>query len=161
MYTIFYVIVFAANFIFHFDFRIWNMSAKVFIADKLVMFIEYLPWFMFFMVIQSLVTNTSNRIAGQKHNLLINVIGNTLGLLIIGVFAYTYLFTTGVSFPAWASAWDRVAQVFPFMLYTLATIIISRRCFEKTGSIWTGAFVNSFIVTMMLVTNTSNFYLLG
>lgn len=161
VYTIFYVIVFAANFIFHFDFRIWNMSAKVFIADKLVMFIEYLPWFMFFMVIQSLVTNTSNRIAGQKHNLLINVIGNTLGLLIIGVFAYTYLFTTGVSFPAWASAWDRVAQVFPFMLYTLATIIISRRCFEKTGSIWTGAFVNSFIVTMMLVTNTSNFYLLG
>lgn len=135
VYTIFYVIVFAANFIFHFDFRIWNMSAKVFIADKLVMFIEYLPWFMFFMVIQSLVTNTSNRIAGQKHNLLINVIGNTLGLLIIGVFAYTYLFTTGVSFPAWASAWDRVAQVFPFMLYTLATIIISRRCFEKTGSI--------------------------
>lgn len=161
VYTIFYVIVFAANFIFHFDFRIWNMSAKVFIADKLVMFIEYLPWFMFFMVIQSLVTNTSNRIAGQKHNLLINVIGNTLGLLIIGVFAYTYLFTAGVSFPAWASAWDRVAQVFPFMLYTLATIIISRRCFEKTGSIWTGAFVNSFIVTMMLVTNTSNFYLLG
>lgn len=161
VYTIFYVIVFAANFIFHFDFRIWNMSAKVFIADKLVMFIEYLPWFMFFMVIQSLVTNTSNRIAGQKHNLLINVIGNTLGLLNIGVFAYTYLFTTGVSFPAWASAWDRVAQVFPFMLYTLATIIISRRCFEKTGSIWTGAFVNSFIVTMMLVTNTSNFYLLG
>ena len=161
VYTIFYVIVFAANFIFHFDFRIWNMSAKVFIADKLVMFIEYLPWFMFFMVIQSLVTNTSNRIAGQKHNLLKNVIGNTLGLLIIGVFAYTYLFTTGVSFPAWASAWDRVAQVFPFMLYTLATIIISRRCFEKTGSIWTGAFVNSFIVTMMLVTNTSNFYLLG
>ena len=97
----------------------------------------------------------------KKHNLLINVIGNTLGLLITGVFAYTYLFTTGVSFPAWASAWDRVAQVFPFMLYTLATIIISRRCFEKTGSIWTGAFVNSFIVTMMLVTNTSNFYLLG
>lgn len=36
---------------------------------------------MFFMVIQSLVTNTSEPHSGAEHNLLINVTGNTLGLL--------------------------------------------------------------------------------
>lgn len=159
--AIFYVIVFAAFFLLHVDFRIWNMSAKVFTADKIWMFVQYLPWFLFYMIVMSLVTNTTNRIANQKHNLLINVLGNIIGLVIIGVFAYGYLFIVGVSFKPWSTAWDRVTQVLPFILYTVATVIISRKCFEKTGTIWTGAFINAFIVTTMLVCNTSNFYLLG
>ncbi len=159
--VIYYVIVFAAFFLLHVDFRIWNISAKVFTADKIWLFVQYLPWFLFYMVVMSLVNNTTNRIANQKHNLLITVLCNIVGLAIIGVFAYGYLFTVGVSFKPWCSAWDRVTQVLPFILYTIATVIISRRCYEKTGNIWTGSFINAFIVTVMLVTNTSNFYLLA
>ncbi len=52
------------------------------------------------MFAQALATNTINRVKDQKHNLLINVLGNIAGLVIIAVFAYTYLFTVGVTFPA-------------------------------------------------------------
>ena len=121
------------------------------------MWIQYLPWFFVYMFAQALATNTINRVKDQKHNLLINVLGNIAGLVIIAVFAYTYLFTVGVTFPAWQTAWDRVMQVIQFTFYTAASVIITRKCFEKTGTIWAGTFVNTFIITMMLVANTSMF----
>lgn len=157
---IYYGITFAVYFIFHVDLRFWALSAKPFTVDKLFMWLQYLPWFLVYMLVQALVTNTTNRIAEQKKNLLINVLGNIIGLVIIIVFAYGYLFIVGTSFPAWATAWDRVMQCCPFIMYTGASVIITRKCFEKTGTIWVGAFVNGFIITMMLVSNTSMFLLL-
>ncbi len=158
---IYYAITFAVSFLFHVDLRFWALSAKPFTVDKISMWLQYLPWFFVYMFVQALVTNTTNRIAGQKKNLLINVLGNILGLILIIIFAYGYLFIVGTSFPAWATAWDRVMQCCPFIMYTAASVIITRKCFEKTGTIWVGAFVNAFIVTMMLVSNTSMFLLLG
>lgn len=157
---IYYVITFTIYFIFHVDLRLWALSAKPFTLDKISMWFQYLPWFFVYMFVQALVTNTTNRIAEQKKNLLINVLGNIIGLVIIIVFAYGYLFIVGTSFPAWATAWDRVMQCCPFIMYTGASVIITRKCFEKTGTIWVGTFVNTFIITMMLVSTTSMFLLL-
>ena len=154
---IYYGIVFGIYYILKVDLRAWAISAKPFNPDKISMWIQYLPWFFVYMFAQALATNTINRVKDQKHNLLINVLGNIAGLVIIAVFAYTYLFTVGVTFPAWQTAWDRVMQVIPFTFYTAASVIITRKCFEKTGTIWVGTFVNTFIITMMLVANTSMF----
>ncbi|MBP3539732.1 MAG: hypothetical protein J6J62_07795, partial [Oscillospiraceae bacterium] len=151
------VITFGIYYLLKVDLRAWAISAKPFNPDKISMWIQYLPWFFVYMFVQALATNTINRVKGQKNNLLINVLGNSAGLVIIAVFAYVYLFSVGVTFPAWQTAWDRVMQTIPFTMYTVATVIITRKCFEKTGTIWTGAFVNAFIVTMMLVANTSMF----
>lgn len=154
---IYYVITFGIYYLLKVDLRAWAISAKPFNPDKISMWIQYLPWFFVYMFVQALATNTINRVKGQKNNLLINVLGNSAGLVIIAVFAYVYLFSVGVTFPAWQTAWDKVMQTIPFTMYTVATVIITRKCFEKTGTIWTGAFVNAFIVTMMLVANTSMF----
>ncbi|MDY4486467.1 MAG: alpha/beta hydrolase [Candidatus Limivicinus sp.] len=154
---IYYVITFGVYYLLKVDLRAWAISAKPFNPDKISMWVQYLPWFFVYMFVQALATNTINRVKDQKNNLLINVLGNIAGLVIIAVFAYTYLFSAGVSFPAWQTAWDRVMQTIPFTMYTIATVIITRKCFENTGTIWTGAFVNSIIVTMMLVANTSMF----
>lgn len=156
-----YNIVFLARFLFHAEFHVWwNVMAKVFTVDKLWMFVQYLPFFFFNMFVLSLTTNTTNRIDDQKNNLLINVVGNVAGALIVFGFSYIYLFTQGHYFPAWAEYRDGIINLIAFATLTVFATIISRKTFEKTGTIWAGTFINSFIITFLQVANTSTFVLL-
>ena len=156
-----YNVVFLANFLFHAEFQVWwNVMAKVFTVDKLWMFLQYLPFFFFNMFVLSLTTNSTNRIEGQKHNLLIVVLGNILGALIVFAFSYIYLFSKGHYLPAWAEYRDGVINLIDFVTFTVFATIISRKTFEKTGTIWAGTFINAFIITFLQVGNTSTFVLL-
>lgn len=156
-----YIIAFLARYLFHAEFQVWwNIMAKVFTVDKLWMFVQYLPFFLFSMFVLSITTNTTNRIEGQKYNLLINIAGNVLGAAIVCSFAYIYLFSVGSYFAPWAEYRDGIICLIPYTVLTAFATIISRKSFEKTGTIWTGTFVNAFIITLVQVNNTSTFVLL-
>lgn len=153
----FYGIVMFASYFFNTDFRFWLLAIKGFTPDKLFVMLEYLPFFFIFFAVNSIMTNSSSRISGQKQwlNLLLCGLANVLGLVIIIVMQYGTLFATGVCL--WTKPWVWPTCAFALVVLMFIVPYISRYLFKATGKVWLGALTNSLIFTMILVANTSTF----
>jgi hypothetical protein len=140
------------------DFRIWTFAFKTFDANIVPAILRYLPTFLMFYIIStaSITINTNTeKLQGVKGYLLaacLNAGGITLWL----IYQYGTLFSTGVgAFPGSALS----GIVLFAMVPTLAIAgCISRALYKKTGNVWTAAFVNGLLMTIMTVANTTVYY---
>jgi len=153
-----YAILFLMDLFFKADFRIWTFAFKTFDANIVPAILRYLPTFLMFYIIStaSITINTNTeKLQGVKGYLLaacLNAGGITLWL----IYQYGTLFSTGVgAFPGSALS----GIVLFAMVPTLAIAgCISRALYKKTGNVWTAAFVNGLLMTIMTVANTTVYY---
>ena len=153
-----YAILFLMDALFKADFRIWTFAFKTFDANIVPAILRYLPTFLMFYIIStaSITINTNTeKLQGVKGYLLaacLNAGGITLWL----IYQYGTLFSTGVgAFPGSALS----GIVLFAMVPTLAIAgCISRALYKKTGNVWTAAFVNGLLMTIMTVANTTVYY---
>lgn len=155
VFTGFYGIAAAAEYFFHTDFRLWFLAVCTFTADKLPILLQYLPFYFVFFAANAILTNSVNRVAGQKEwlNLLVCGLGNVLGIVAVNAVQYIVLFSTGVA--QWGP--DRLYPLLalPLVPPLFAAAYINRRLFRETGKVWLGAMVNCLIIVMMGVANTA------
>lgn len=153
----FYAFVLFAKYFFNTDFRFWLLAIKGFTPDRLVVGLQYLPFFFIFFAVNSIMVNSTNRVKGQKEwvSLLLSGLGNVLGLVIILVLQYGKLFLTGVCLWTGPWVWPTVAISLVGLMFVVP--YITRYLFKATGKVWLGAFTTSLIYTMILVANTSTF----
>ena len=101
------------------------------------------------------MTNSVNRVAGQRDgvNILVCGLGNILGIVALNAVQYATLFSTGVA--RWQA--DRLYPLLalPLIPFLLAAAYINRRLFQSTGKVWLGAMVNCLIVVAVGVANTA------
>jgi uncharacterized protein len=166
------VIVFAAtysllvisDFFFLSDARFWVFSIKTLTPIKFWILLKYLPFFLFFYLINSLTLNSFTRIrgAGEGTNIVLMILANIGGLAVLTILDYAWLFNTGVKlfpsvpFPPPGNMTSALAGLFVWnflFILPLATVF-ARLLFRKTGSIWLGGFVNALIVTLFSISNT-------
>ena len=151
----FYGFVMAAEYLFHTDFRFWFVAVCGFTADKLPILLEYLPFYFIFFAANAILTNSVNRVAGQRDwvNILVCGLGNVLGIVALNAVQYATLFSTGVA--RWQA--DRLYPLLalPLIPFLLAAAYINRRLFQATGKVWLGAMVNCLIVVAVGVANTA------
>lgn len=150
----FYGFVAAAQYFFHTDFRLWIVAVCPFTADKLAVLLEYLPFFLFFAA-NAILTNSVNRVVGQREwvNLAVCGLGNVLGILLLNAVQYATLFSTGIA--KWQA--DRLYPLLALLLVPLLLVAayVNRQLFKATGKVWLGAMVNCLIVVMINVANTA------
>ncbi|GMQ61959.1 alpha/beta hydrolase [Vallitalea maricola] len=151
----FYGFVFATEYFFNTDFRIWLLAVCSFSSDKLIIALQYWPLFLIFFFALSLSNNIISRAGNQKEwlNLLICGLGNALGIIIINAIQYITIFTTGVSH--WQA--DRLYPivVLPLIVLLFAAAYIGRSLYKATGKVWLGALVNCMIIVMIGIANTA------
>lgn len=151
----FYGLAAAAEYLFHTDFRFWFVAVCGFTADKLPILLEYLPFYFIFFAANAILTNSVNRVAGQRDgvNILVCGLGNILGIVALNAVQYATLFSTGVA--RWQA--DRLYPLLalPLIPFLLAAAYINRRLFQATGKVWLGAMVNCLIVVAVGVANTA------
>lgn len=152
-----YCVLFLMDLLFKADFRIWTFAFKTWDANILPAVLRYLPTFLLFYIVStaSITVNTNTeKLQGVKGYLLaiaLNAGGITLWL----VNQYGLLFATGVSAHP-ESALSGIILV--AMVPTLAiAAVISRALYKRTGNIWTPAFLNAILMTLMSVANTAVF----
>ncbi len=159
-----YFLLVIADFFFLSDARFWVFSIKTLTPIKFWVLIKYLPFFLFFYMINSLLLNSFTRIRGASEttNIVLMILSTITGLAILTILDYTWLFSTGVKlfpsvpFPPPGNMTSALAGLFVWnflFILPLATIA-ARLFFRKTGSIWLGGFVNSLIVTLFSISNT-------
>ncbi len=157
-----YLLLVVADFFFLSDARFWVFSVKTLTPVKFWVLLKYLPIFLWFYVIVSLLLNSFTRIRGASEwaNVALMIVALAGGYYVLTAVDYGALFTTGVKFwpdvpfpPKMTSALAGVLLWNLEFILPLAAIS-SRLFFKRTGSIWTGAFVNALVVTLFAISNT-------
>lgn len=159
-----YFLLVIAHFFFLSDARFWVFSIKTLTPVKFYVLLKYLPFFLFFYLINSLLLNSFTRIRGasETKNTTLMILANITGLAILTILDYTWLFTTGIKlfpyvpYPPSPQMTSALAGLFVWnFLFILPLASVSARLlFRKTGSIWAGSFINSLIVTLFSISNT-------
>jgi hypothetical protein len=157
-----YFLLVIADFFFLSDARFWVFSIKTLTPIKFWILLKYLPFFLFFYLINSLLLNSFTRIRGASEttNIVLMILANIGGLAVLTILDYAWLFNTGVklfpSVPFPPNMTSALAGLFVwnFILAVLLAAVSARLFFKKTGSIWLGGFVNALIVTLFSISNT-------
>jgi hypothetical protein len=159
-----YCLLVISNFFFLSDARFWVFSIKTLTPIKFWILLKYLPFFLFFYLINSLLLNSFTRIRGasETKNIVLMIFSTITGLAILTILDYACLFSTGVKlfpsvpFPPPGNMTSALAGLFVwnFLFILPLAAVFARLLFRKTGSIWLGGFVNSLIVTLFSISNT-------
>jgi len=152
-----YAVVFLIGWLLNVDFRLWVYAIKSFEWHHFVSFLRYVPVYFIFYFINSIVVaaNTKN-VKGWK-GYLYAVLLNVGGLVLFLAYQYGKLFVTGTAYiPSLALEGILLFGLIPSLA---VAAIFAKKFAEKTNNIWTSAFFNTFLFTMIALANTTIYLL--
>ena len=153
-----YVLLWIVDLIFKTDFRIWTFAFKTFDCNICPAILRYLPTFLAFYIVSTaaICINTNTESLKGWKGYLVAMALNAGGIFIWLVRQYGTLFATGVAAHPGAALSGIVLVA---MVPTLAiAACVSRYLYKRTGNIWTAAFTNGLLMTIMTVANTTVFF---
>lgn len=147
-----YVILFFNDLVFNTDFRIWVIDMRVFTVNKLIFAVAYVPAWIVFYLVNSLLVNGGNRVEGRPEwlTLLLSCVGNIFGIVSLIFIQYHGIISNGT----FAFNSMRIVNLFPLVFLIPVGTLVSRRFFKETGNIYAGSFTIAMLYTMMTVSNT-------
>ena len=161
--TAFFGILFAADYFFMVDFRIWTVALRPFTAIRLLgAFFPFMLFFVVYFVVNSIsATSFGYNDIGRKKwvNMLIFSVANVLPAIILLSMQYISFVATGwLFFGDHANAAPGpyhmfVVWLFPFLVILSVTPIIARKIYKATNNPYLPGVINGVIVTMMAAAN--------
>lgn len=153
-----YVVVFIIDLIFKTDFRIWVFAFKTFEMSVLPAAFRYMPTFILYYIVSSAaicINTNTEKLQGVKGYIAAMIL-NAGGITVYLIRQYGTLFATGAAaHPTQALSSILLVAMVP----TLAiAACFSRALYKRTGNIWTPAFLNGILMTVMTVANTCVYY---
>ena len=166
-----YAVIYACSGLSGTEFSFFKFNIMPMDAAHWVAFLKYLPVWLFFFLLASVLYNTFTRVNNLPGwaNYLLIAIASCGGLAAMFAYDYGKLFATGVRgiqyIPGTTSAeWlSAIGMSFPtalagIMLFSLLFIlpisaVMSRVCFKKTGSAWLGGFLTAFVVLAFTISH--------
>lgn len=161
LFAIIYALVYVAETFFHAEFGAFKLVLMHMPAYKWTVFLKYVPFFLVYFVIHSLIVNSLTRINGTKEwiNMALIILTTVGGLAILQAYDIGMLRFTGVKGIATVPGTSDPNALSGITLWgTLMvlpiTAIISRCFFKKTGNIWVGGILNGLLVAFACVCGT-------
>lgn len=157
-----YSIVFLADYLFKADFRLWTFCIRIFTPEKIWVAIKYLPLFALYYIFNSIAVNRSNfENWSEGKQITISALFNIIAPVIILVVTYIPVIWLGQT--PWSQLPGIIAgamalipiMIIPFVPILAIAAYIGIKCYKLTGRIWLGALINTMMVTMITVANTS------
>lgn len=151
--TVLYLVVLLADWLGNIDFRFWVVALKHLSWTQAVIFLVYLLPFCAFFLVFSLTMHTrlgrtrSLAVAMWRNGLLASV-----GFLLLLAVQYVPLLAGG-SLMLDQPLLSIVAFQFVPLMFLVA--LISTFCYDRTGNIYTGVFLNTLLVTWYMVAGTA------
>lgn len=153
-----YALLWIVDAVFKTDFRIWTFAFKTFDGNLLPAILRYLPTFLAFYIVStmSICINTNTECQKGWKGYVLAIVLNAGGIFLWLVRQYGTLFATGVAAHPSASLSGIVLVA---MVPTLSiAACFSRYLYKRTGNIWTAAFTNGLLMTIMTVANTTVYF---
>jgi hypothetical protein len=147
------------------DFRIWSFDLRIFSAAKIWVAIKYLPFFLTYFVVNSIMLTRSTFANWSEHKQTwMAVLFNILTPAVFLAISFLPLLFNGFTF--WGlvlapnSLLSSAGALVPILMIPFVPILgiagyLNIKLYRLTGSIWMGALLNAFLITMITVANTS------
>lgn len=153
-----YAIVFLVDAVFKTDFRFWVFAFKTFEPSIIPTALHYLPIFLLYYLVSSTaicINTNTEKLQGVK-GYLVAIALNAGGIIVFVARQYITLFATGTA----AHPTQALSAILLFGMIPTLTIAAcySRALYKRTGNVWTPAFFNAFLMTMMTLANTAVYY---
>jgi hypothetical protein len=151
-----YIILFILDTVFTTDFRLWVWAVKTFEASHVVAALKYAPFFFLYFYVTGITVNTStDHMEGWKGYLtaIFAIVG---GLVIYLLLHYGKLFISGTAM--WPAQALSSILLFALVPTLVVATIYNKVLYKKTGNIYTGVFLNTFLMTMITVANTTLYH---
>ncbi len=146
-----YAVFVTCAWLFTVDFRFWVVALKPMSLMQFGAFLVYLPLFTLFFLVLSLTLHNQLRRAGISGWTNAGIL--SLGFVLLLLVQYVPLVLGG----AMAIASQPLLTIVAFQFVPLLALValVSTFCFERTGSIYLGAWINSLVVTWYMVAGTA------
>ena len=143
-------VVWFADYFFKVDFRLVDLSLSMMKWSHLKVSLCYVPFFVLYWCINSLIMNGCNRFKGMSEgfNLFLCVLCNVLGTIIVVAVYYTVLFKTGVGIGA-PTNWKAYMMLSYMIVSATAGTIINRKIYNATSNIYLGPVVFGTLITLI------------
>ena len=152
-----YAVVFLIEFVFNTDFRLWVYAIKSFEWHHFVSFLRYVPiYFIFYFVNSIVVASNTKDVKGWK-GYAYAITLNIGGLVLLLALQYGRLFLMGQA--ALPSLALNAILLFGLVPSLAVAAIFAKKFAEKTNNIWTSAFFNTLLFTMIAIANTAIYLL--
>lgn len=153
-----YAIVFLVDMLFKTDFRFWVFAFKTFEPSVIPAALHYLPIFLLYYLVSSTaicINTNTEKLQGIK-GYLVAIALNAGGIIVFVARQYITLFATGTA----AHPSQALSAILLFGMIPTLTIAAcySRALYKRTGNVWTPAFFNAFLMTMMTLANTAVYF---
>ena len=152
-----YTTVLFADRFFKTDFRFWSFAVRAADGSILTLWLRYVPFMAIFWLVTSFMVNVSARVQTKKPwaNTAMCVVVNTIGLIGLVTLQFFVLFTTGLAAFYTNRAWVNICLVIPFIPMMAIGTVVLRKAYQRTGTIYLGAFIMAFVSTIVSV-STAN-----
>ncbi|MBQ4186315.1 MAG: prolyl oligopeptidase family serine peptidase [Firmicutes bacterium] len=164
-----YGLVFLADYINQTDFRIWSFDIRVFSASKIWVAIKYLPFFACYYVVNArAVSRSSFKTWSEGKQMLVTSLFNIMAPALILIITYVptlflhktlwvaLLYGQGGALSLLVSAMALIPiLMIPFVPILAIAACLGVKLYRRTNSIWPAAIINTLMVTMITIANTS------
>ncbi|QNO36826.1 prolyl oligopeptidase family serine peptidase [Protaetiibacter sp. SSC-01] len=150
-----FTIVFAVDYFFKTDFRLWVLAVKWFSPDKIGYALLVLPLFLIYFVANSIAINAFNRfaLAGREWvNTAVLALFNSLAPIVLVVVQYTTFAATGELVPGFGGIFS--IWLFPVIVILAVSAVISRKLYRATGNPYIAGVLNASVVALISASNT-------
>lgn len=154
-----YLIVFAADYFFKADFRLWVLGIKPFTQDRVAFALVTLPLFALYFVANSVAINAFERFAlcgTEWVNTFVIATFNALGGLFVLGLQYITFYVTGEMSP-YIQAMEGIYMI-PIVVILFVSAVIARKIYQATGNPYLGGLINAFTITLITIANTQTLY---
>lgn len=152
-----YGTVFAADYFFQTDFRLWCFTLKAFSLHRAVEAMKYLPMFLLFYVANSVAANCFHYVRMGKHswcNTAVLVLCNALSSLLLIAWMYGVFFITGFHPLEQVGGGIIGIWLFPVVIALAVFALLSRILYRATRNPYLPGIAMAIIVALMSSSNT-------
>ena len=148
-----YLIVWLVGRVANIDFRFWVVALKAFSATQALIFLFYvLPFGAFFLVFSLSMHTQLGEASSLSATMMRNGAVASIGFLLLLALQYIPLLAGHSLF------FDRPLLsivAFQFVPLMFLVALVSTFCYDRTGNLYTGAFINTLLITWYMVAGTA------
>ena len=150
-----FAVLFAVDYFFKTDFRLWVLAIKWFGPDKIGYALFVLPLFLIYFVANSVALNAFNRfkLAGREWvNTAVLALFNSLAPIVLVIVQYVTFANTGELVPGFGGIFS--IWLFPVIVILAFAAVISRKLYRATGNPYVAGVLNAAVVALVSASNS-------
>ncbi len=155
-----YAIVFAADYLFKVDFRLWVLAIKPFTVERVPFALAMIPLFGLYFVGSSVALNAFQRFTlfGREWvNTTVVAFFASLSGIVVLLLQYGTFYATGEMNPM-IQAMEGIYMI-PVVVLLFVAAVIARKIYRATNNPYLGGLINTLAVTLITIANTQTLHM--